>query len=176
MIQLQTIYVSLARCLLWAMMMNTSRKGVYAIMSNVDLVKRGMRAWEAGDEQTLSALVADDFIMSGPVPQPLGKREFIGFMHIMLGAMPDFAFNASGYEEDGDKVVVKSHISGTHTGPLALPGLPPIPATGKKVSLPQEIQTYTLKDGKLVSLITDARPDAGIPGLLAQLGVALPHG
>lgn len=145
-------------------------------MSNADLVKTGMKAWEANDEQTLSPLLADDFVLSGPVPQPLGKQEFIGFMHVMLTAMPDFAFNVSSFEEDGDKVIARSHITGTQTGILALPGLPPIEPTGKKVVIPEEVQVYTIKDGKLQSLTTDARPEAGVPAILAQLGVALPHG
>jgi steroid delta-isomerase-like uncharacterized protein len=145
-------------------------------MSNTDFVKAGMKAWEANDEQTLSALLADDFVLSGPVPQPLGKQEFIGFMHAMLTSMPDFAFNVSSFEEDGDKVIARSHITGTHTGVLALPGLPPIDPTGKKVVMPEEIQVYTIKDGKLQSLTTDARLDAGVPAMLAQLGVALPQG
>jgi len=143
-------------------------------MSNTDIVKAGLKAWESNDEQTLALLVAEDFKLTGPVPQPLGKQEFIGFMHAMLAALPDFAFNISSYEENGDTVIAKSHISGTHTGVLALPGLPPIPPTGKKVSLPQEVQTYTVKAGKLHVLTTDAAPGTGVPGLLAQLGVDIP--
>ena len=145
-------------------------------MSNVDIVKTGLKAWESNDAQTLTALVADDFVLTGPVSQPVGKQEFLGLMQIFHVAMPDFAFNISSYEEEGDHVIAKSHVTGTHTGVLALPGLPPIPATGKKVSLPEEVQTYTLKDGKLQALSTDARPGTGIPGVLAQLGVALPQG
>jgi predicted ester cyclase len=144
-------------------------------MSNLEIVQSGMKAWEADDANTLSPLIAEDFVLSGPTPQPLGKAEFISFMHIMLAALPDFAFNISRFEENGDSVIAYSHITGTHTGTLALPGLPVIPATGKKIALPQEKQTYTIKDGKLQSLVTDARPDAGIPGMLAQLGIALPQ-
>lgn len=144
-------------------------------MSNVDIVKKGLHAWEKNDEATLSPLVAGTFQLSGPLPQPLGKQEFLGLMHILHVAMPDFAFNVSSFEEQGNTVIARSHITGTHTGVLALPGMPPLPATGKKVSLPEEVQTYTLKDGVIQQLITDARPDAGIPGMLAQLGVPLPH-
>ena len=144
-------------------------------MTNTELVQTGMKAWEANDADTLAPLVAEDFVMTGPAPQPLGKADFIGFMHVLLTALPDFAFNVSRYEENGDTVVAYSHITGTHKGTLAVPGLPPIPATGKKVALPQEVQTYTVKNGKLHSLVTDARPDAGVTGILAQLGVALPQ-
>jgi predicted ester cyclase len=144
-------------------------------MSNIDLVKKGLKAWENADEETSSSLIADDFQMSGPVPQPIGKREFLGLMHSIHAGMPDFAFNVSSFEEDGDAVIACSHITATHTGTLILPGMPPIPATGKKVSLPEEVQTYTFKDGKVKRLTTDAKPDAGIPGMLAQLGVLPPH-
>lgn len=143
-------------------------------MSNIDIMKKGLHAWETADEAILSPLVADDFQLSGPVPQPVGKAEFVGLMYVIHAGLPDFAFNAYDFEENGDTVTVKSRITGTHTGTLALPGLPPIPATGKKVDLPVEIQTATFKDGKLHRLTTDARPDAGIPGMLAQLGVPLP--
>ena len=143
-------------------------------MSNTDIVKAGLKAWESDDAQTMTTLLADDFNLSGPVPQPVGKQEFIGLMHVIHTAMPDFAFNISSFEEDGDMVIAKSHVTGTHTGVLALPGLPPIPPTGKKVRLPEEVQTYILKHGKLYVLYTDARPDAGIPGLLAQIGVEVP--
>jgi steroid delta-isomerase-like uncharacterized protein len=143
-------------------------------MSNLEIVQSGIKAWEANDADALSPLVAEDFVLSGPTPQPLGKAEFIGFMHTMLAALPDFAFNISSFEENGDRVIAYSHITGTHTGTLALPGLPSIPATGKKVALPQEMQTYTVKNGKLQSLVTDAAPGTGVPGMLAQLGISLP--
>lgn len=142
-------------------------------MSNSELVQTGMKAWEANDEAALSPLLAEDFVLTGPTPQPLRKAEFIDFMHIILTAFPDFAFNNSYMEENGDTVIVHSHITGTHTGPLALPGMPTIPATGKRIALPQEEQTYIVKSGQLHSLATDARPDAGVPGMLMQLGVAL---
>jgi len=144
-------------------------------VSNIALVQSGLKAWEANDAAALSPLVAEDFVLTGPTPQPLGKAEFIDFMHILLTAFPDFAFNISRFEENGDTVVAYSHITGTHMGTLALPGLPPVAATGKKIAMPEEVQTYTIKNGRLQSLATDARPDAGVAGLLTQLGVSLPQ-
>ena len=102
-------------------------------MNNTEIVKTVLKAWESNDVQTLTELVADDFVLSGPTPQPLGKQEFIGLMQILHGGMSDFAFNVSSYEEHGDDVIAKAHINATHTGVLALPGIPPIPATGKRL-------------------------------------------
>ena len=145
-------------------------------MSATSTVQTGLKAWENRDEATMASLVAEDFVITGATPQPLNKEAFIGLMHATLTAMPDWAFNASGFEEDGDTVTLKSRITGTHTGPLELPGMPPIPATGKKVALPEETQIYTLRDGKLVKLQVEDVPGGGIPGMLQQIGVALPQG
>ncbi len=144
-------------------------------MSNIEIVKKVLQAWENDDEATVSSLTADDFEMSGPLPEPIGKATFVGMMHVMNAGLSEFSFNAFDYEEAGETVTVKSRISATHTGTLAMPGLPAILATGKKIQLPEEVLTYTLKNGKLSLLTTDGRPDGGVGGILAQIGVPLPH-
>ena len=143
-------------------------------MSGMDIVKAGLAAADAGDFAKLAALLADDMVFAGPVPEPVGKREFLGIQSAMQAGMPDWKFNASDFKEDGDKVMVTMQITGTHTGELKLPmpGMPPIPATGKRVSLPKEQTTFTLKDGKVVRLETAGVPGGGVMGILVQLGIA----
>ncbi len=72
-------------------------------------------------------------------------------------------------------MVAAVQITGTHTRDLVLPvpGMPPIPATGKRVSLPEEHITFTFKGDTLASLTSDNVPGGGIPGLLAQIGVPM---
>jgi predicted ester cyclase len=145
-------------------------------MSATDVVKEGLAATEAGDFAKLENLIADDFSMLGPVPMPVGKREFIGLMMAMLKAMPDWRFNATDFKENGDQVTVPLRITGTHTGELQLPlpGLPAIPATGTKVSLPSEPGTFTVTNGKLAKLEVASTEGGGVMGILSQLGVNLP--
>jgi len=145
-------------------------------MSAMDVVKEGLAATEAGDFGKLENLVADDFSMSGPIPMPVGKREFIGLMMAMVKAMPDWKFNASDLKENGDQVAVALRITGTHTGELQLPmpGMPAIPATGLKVSLPSEPSTFTVRDGKLTKLEVASIEGGGVMGILSQLGVNMP--
>ena len=143
-------------------------------MSNLDVAHKGIRAFEANDHAMVNSLIADDFTLSGAVPQTLGKQEFMGFMQAMLTAFPDFKFNETLREEGADKVIITQHITGTHTGTLALPGMPPIPATGKKFALPEEHQVFTIKDGKFVKSEGEVVPGGGVMGMLAQLGVNLP--
>ena len=95
------------------------------------IVKSSLRAWEANDVETLDSLLTDDFSFSGPVPQPLSKVEFIGFMQAVLAVYPNFVFNERSIREQDDLVSVTFCITGTHTGTLSLPGLPSIPAQAR---------------------------------------------
>ena len=145
-------------------------------MSNIDVFKSVLAAFEARDMKKADGLFSDDFQLSGPVPQPIGKREFVGLQSALVAAMPDWKFNASDFKEEGDKVMAKVHISGTQTAPLSLPalGIQSFAATGKHVQLPYEQLTATVKNGKMTRLESDNAKGAGVPGLLAQLGVQMP--
>ena len=145
-------------------------------MSAMDVVKEGLAATEAGDFAKLDSMIADDFSMSGPVPMPVGKREFIGLQMALLKAMPDWKFNARDFKENGDQVTVMLGITGTQTGELQvpMPGMPAIPPSGKKVSLPAEPSTFTVKNGKLTKLEVESTPAGGVTGILSQLGVSVP--
>ena len=145
-------------------------------MSTLSVVKEALAAMEAGDFKKLDSLVADDFVFAGPVPQPIGKREFLGLMTALTKAMPDWKFNGADWKEMGDQVTMVSQITGTQTGELSLPmpGMPPIPASGKKIALPKEPTTYTVKNGKLSRLDASVSPAGGVTGILSQLGVKMP--
>ena len=145
-------------------------------MSAMDVVKEGLAVTEAGDFGKLDSLIADDFSMSGPIPMPVGKREFVGLMVALVKAMPDWNFNAKDFKENGDQVTAMLGITGTQTGELQLPmpGMPAIPASGKRVSLPAEPSTFTVKNGKLAKLEVESTPSGGVMGILSQLGVSMP--
>ncbi len=143
-------------------------------MSNLDVARKALHALAAGDVITLNSLVTDDFQFAGITPQPLGKQEFLEFSQAIHAAFPDFAFHETTSSENGDTVTIKHTITGIHTGTLNAPGLPPIPATGKPIALPEETSVYTLKDGKVVRMQAYPAPDGGLTGILKQLGVQLP--
>jgi ketosteroid isomerase-like protein len=141
-------------------------------MNAIDVVKAGLAASEAGQSSKFAGMLSDDMVFSGPVPEPVGKREFVGLMDAMVAALPDWKFNARDFKENGDKVTVTFQITGTQTGELNLPmpGFHKIPATGKHVSLPKEPTTVTVKDGKISRLESAVVPGGGVSGVLAQLG------
>jgi len=145
-------------------------------MSAIDIVKAALAAVEAGDFKKADGMIADDMVFAGPVPEPLGKREFLGVQMAMLTAMPNWKFNPTDFKENGDVVTANLQVTGTQTGELSLPmpGLPKIPASGKKISLPNEPTSFTVKNGKLARLDVTPTPGGGVMGILSQLGVKMP--
>jgi predicted ester cyclase len=145
-------------------------------MSAIDIVKEGLAAVETGDFNKLDGMIDDDMVFAGPVPQPVGKREFMGLQMALVKAMPDWKFNTTDMKENGDQVTMMFQITGTQTGELSLPmpGFPKVPPSGKKVSLPREPTMFTLKNGKVTRIEAAASANGGVQGILMQLGVPIP--
>lgn len=145
-------------------------------MTKTETTKAFSAALEAREFEKAASYLADDFQISGPFPQPIGKQEFIAIQSAFENAFEDWSFNSHDEVEQGDKVVAAIQITGTHTGDLVLPipGMPPIPATHKKVSLPEEHMEFTFKGDKIALLTSDNVPGGGVPGVLQQIGVPLP--
>ncbi len=145
-------------------------------MTKTETIKAFSVALEAREFERAASYLADDFIFSGPVPQPIGKQEFIAIQSAFENAFEDWSFNSHDEVEQSDKVIAAVQITGTHTRDLILPmpGMPTIPATNKKVSLPEEHLEFTFKGDKIASLTSDNVPGGGVPGVLQQIGVPLP--
>jgi predicted ester cyclase len=145
-------------------------------MSNIDVFKSGLAAFEARDAKKVDSLFSEDMVFAGPVPQPIGKHAFVGLQSALVAAMPDWKFNASDFKEEGDKVTAKAHISGTQSAPLSLPalGIQSFAGTGKHIQLPYEQLTATFKNGKVTRLEAERVAGGGVPGVLAQLGAEMP--
>lgn len=143
-------------------------------MSNIDLLQQGLDAFSRGDTATLSALLTDDYTFSGPTPQPLDKAAFLGLNRALISAIPDWTFTASDFREEGDKVYVNLVITGTHTGALAaIPGVPPVPATGKRVSVGPDQAIFTVRGGQISQQVVNVSPNSGVAGIYAQVGAPL---
>lgn len=125
----------------------------------------------------VDAHTSDDFTFSGPVPQPIGKEDWIGLQTLLGIAMPDFSFNISKVEEKGNVVRFTVAISGTQTQPLDLSmmGMDVIPASDAHVQLPTETVDVTVRGDKVTSVYVPVVAGGGVPGILSQLGVQIPH-
>jgi len=136
--------------------------------------------WSALEAQQFGRALdylASDFQFSGPVPVPLNSLQWIRMHRALAAAMPDISIN---YVPGGGSYGVvhgSVQLSGTHTATLDLriPGVPLVCATGKRITLPREKVDVAVERGNVIVLQIENLPDGGLMGMLAQMGVALPH-
>jgi steroid delta-isomerase-like uncharacterized protein len=112
--------------------------------------------------------VADDLIAedatnydTGLLPMPFGPEEMKGTIRMVTAAFPDNRHEVEEVIAEGDRVVLRCTLSGTHEGPFM--GIPP---TGRRIEV-NEIHIYRLKDGKAV----EHRAGRDDLGAMRQLGV-----
>lgn len=90
-------------------------------------------------------------------PEPMhGFKGYKDVLDMMRGAMPDVKWTAEEIIADGNKVMVRFTMSGTHTNPFM-----GMPATGRPISV-TAMNIYELKDGKIIR-------EHGLPDLFSML-------
>jgi|tagenome__1003787_1003787.scaffolds.fasta_scaffold20521424_2 hypothetical protein len=146
-------------------------------MDAQQLVSNLWSAIEAQQFDRALDYLACEFQFSGPVPVPLNSLQWIRMHRAFATAMPDITVN---YIPNGDSYGVvhgSVQLTGTHTTKLdlRLPGVPSVFATGKRIALPREKVDVAVERGKVIVLNVENLPDGGLMGILAQMGVALPH-
>jgi hypothetical protein len=141
-----------------------------------DNVRNLLAAIEADDMDTAMSYLADNFQLSGPVPEPIGAREWLGLHSALNQGMPDFSFNVKDVQIDGNRAYVTIQISGTQTNDLDLTamGMGVVPATGIAVRLPEEHPVATFNGDQIVSIDLEPVEGSGVLGILQQLGAAPP--
>ena len=138
-------------------------------MSARDSFTRAAEAFNRRDHQAFAALYAVDAIVRDPIyPQPLTGRDAIEQdMVDFFRAFSDARFTVGRVLEDGQTVAGEFSISGTHTGPLALPD-GEIPATGKPLTFEGAAFSLFNAQGEIV----EEHRYYDLAGQLAQLGLS----
>jgi predicted ester cyclase len=128
--------------------------------------------------EKLMPLLAPNAMASGgvfPQGQQIPMSEAIKMSGTLTSAFPDLKFDIRQVTVHGNEATVKAKWSGTNSGPLAFPfpGMPNVPATGKKVSV-DDVYVVTVEGDKVTHMRVDSPADGGIPAALAQLGIKMP--
>lgn len=142
---------------------------VRQMSDKVNTLKGLLRAIEDANVEKATNFLAENFVFEGPIPQPLNKEQFTGFLHTMAKAFSDFRYNESDFSEEGDVLTYSLRITGKHTGELALPEMDPIPATHKSFELPTEKSSATVSGNKVSHLSADASEGGGVSGIIKQI-------
>jgi hypothetical protein len=142
------------------------------------IMREHMRRMELHDFNGAGSLLSRDFQFTGVTPTPVDGEKYVQLHRELLAGFPDWNYNFKFEREDGNIVRGTVAISGTHTGtinPTFMPGVPPITATGKKVKLPKEMLTITVRNGLISKIDVEKVPNGGVTGILSQLGVHTHH-
>ncbi|MFF9200818.1 ester cyclase [Streptomyces sp. NPDC014986] len=133
--------------------------------SNTATLHRFHSAVNSGDPEVISKaideLVAPDLLFHAPVPMGLtGAEALKRVWEVLLRAFPDIHVAVEETISEGDRIVVRNTVTGTHRGEYQ--GVPP---TGKTVTY-SEIFIFRFVGGR----IAEVRGVVDILSLLRQLG------
>ena len=130
-------------------------------MGAIDTVKAGLAAVEQGDFKKVEEFAADDLVFAGPTPQPLGKREFLATQMALHTAFPGLALQRHGLHRSrgrSDRKRPDHWNACRRTEPARARFRSRCPPPGKRISLPVQKTSWTLKNGKLSRLDADPSP------------------
>lgn len=134
---------------------------------------RYVEGLRAHDVPGIGRTVSADLRFIGAT-RTLDKPAFLAFLTALYSGFPDWHYDYDQVEYIDGRYAIHWRQGGTHTALLALPGIDPVPATGRTVIIPEHYFRYDVADG----LITCIHPDpvqGGAPrGILEQIGVVLP--
>jgi hypothetical protein len=137
------------------------------------LAQKVQAAFEAGDWDTVLSYMTDDFQADGVgFAQPLGAQEWLVVSKALRGGFPDISYNFEIESVEGDVVRSSTQITGTHTGDLDLSplGMGVIPATGRSISAPREVNESVAAGDKFKSIYFHTPEEGGLRGILGQIG------
>ncbi len=145
-------------------------------MKPQEVVQADIDKMAARDLDASALYLADDFQFSGPIPEPVGKAQYVGLLKTMSSAFPDIDMHARIVGAEGNVVKATHQLTGTHTAALDLSalGMGVIPATGKSFSMAVEPADYTVRGDKIASIHVHPTEGAGLMAILSKLGVAVP--
>ena len=137
--------------------------GPMSVEENKRSVERAFaRLFNHGELALADELVSADYLNhEAPPDVPRGPVGFRQMVTLLRTAFPDIHYETEEIIGEGDKVVARTRMSGTQTGPFF--GIPP---TGKRVEQ-EQIHIVRFKDGKAV----ESRAVRDDLGMMRQLGL-----
>jgi len=135
-----------------------------------------MSAIQKADFEKARSLLTDDFVFSGPIPEPINGAEWLGVSANLKAAFPDLDYQFRVEGANGNVVNIVAKLKGTHKGSLDLSnmGLGVIPPTHKSFVAAQEHGKVTVQGDKISALANEPTEGAGLIAILDQLGVRVP--
>lgn len=133
-----------------------------SVEENKNIVRRYQEIYNSNNLEALDEVVKEDFLTPRMLPgMPAGLEGAKQIHQATLLGMPDWHTEIEELIAEGDNVVARITITGTHTGDFF-----GIPATGRKIRI-SGIYIARIADGKIV----EHWGEEDSVGLMQQLGV-----
>jgi steroid delta-isomerase-like uncharacterized protein len=132
--------------------------------SNKRLVADYFERFNAGDIEGAESAVAEDLVNHAAIPQAQGRAGARSIVTKLRAAFPDLRMTVDDTIAEGDKVVCRVTVTGTHEGALDFVKVK-LPPTGKKFRT-THIHVFRIANGTIVERWAE-RDDLG---MLQQLG------
>jgi predicted ester cyclase len=145
-------------------------------MDSKATVQALMDSIQKGDFAKAKTLISDDFIFSGPVPEPVSGDAWLAISKEMKIGFPDLEYHFHVENMIAETVSISAQLKGTHTGPLDLSSMNMgvIPPTNRAFSAERETGKATVKGDQVTSWVLLPTEGAGMKAILGQLGVRPP--
>ncbi len=133
-----------------------------------------MEGLKSHDIQKIAETAAEDlkFISATRI---LDKQQTLKMLTALYTGFPDWNYDYDVIEDRGQgNYAIKWRQGGTHTAVWAMPGMDPIPPTGRKVTIRPHYFYYRVSGDKLTMIFPEPIPGGAPRGILEQIGVKLP--
>jgi hypothetical protein len=138
-------------------------------------VLRHLKALNYKDTKDASHWLSPSLVFRSSL-KDFGRKEYLKLFEAVFTAFPDWEITYSEPHIRDGWVQLSLQMEGTHMQDLELnlPGLKPVAATYKKVLLPRQQFSCRVENDAVVEVIPETNPEAGLLGILKQLGVKAP--
>ena len=133
-------------------------------------------AIQTANFEKAKSLLTNDFMFSGPVPEPVNGPAWLDMSQKLKTAFPDLDYQFKIEGVNGNIVNISAQLKGTHKANLDLTSMHMgvIPTTGKAFVAAREHGKVTVQGDKVKSLANEPTEGAGLMAILHQLGVKVP--
>ena len=129
---------------------------------------------KAHDVAAIGASLAEEVRFVTPV-KTMKKSSILEFLAALYAGFPDWHYDHDEPIRLGEgSYSILWRQSGTHTAKLDLPGFAAVPATGKKVVIPEQCFFYQVGSEGLTEIRPDPIPGGAPRGIFEQIGVEQP--
>ena len=147
--------------------MSTTNTNTSSSSNAKELVRRYWNAWNAHDIEGAAGLVAEDLKNHAAIQEAQGRAGLRRIATTIFKAIPDATATVEDVVAEGDRIVCRITMRGTHTNALEFKQLQ-VPATGHEVAF-ESIHIFRVEGSQIVEHWA-ARDDMA---LYRQLGVKM---